>query len=843
MTSTRAAEGAPAASTGAHAAAATIGDLAQPVRAVPDSWPVPALDELFRREPSLRWVLVERPGEPALISRSWFEMVMTGPLGFGRTLLERRTVSHLTPDEPVRVPADLPVPEVAERVLGRSAGGPADAVLVTWRDGQRGIVPVASVHEHLAMRYAHQALHDPLTGLPNRLHLLERIRTLADDGTPATLCYVDLDRFKDVNDHLGHRAGDAVLVAFAARLREVTRADDVLVRLGGDEFAVLSDVRGDEATAALADRIVLAAAAPFVVPGTGGTEHVVSLGASVGVAATDPVTTPPDALLAHADLAMYRAKSLGRGRVAGFESGLLEDPADSDGSRARHHMERRLRQAVDAALHVGVGSGLHLHYQPLADLPSGRITGVEALARWDDDELGRVGPDVFIPLAERGGLVVDLGRWVLRTACTEAASWPTGPSGVPPTVSVNVSAVQLAEAGFVRDVVEALADSGLAAERLCLEITETAAITDLGTTAGRLRELQDLGVRLALDDFGAGHSSLTLLRRLPVHTVKIDRSFVERITEDTADAVLVRLVVEAAHSLGRRVLAEGVETPEQARQLVSLGADAAQGWLFGRPQPASDALAAALTARSTATDLGPDTAALPLGAVDEAVLVLTPDRVITYASAGSLRLIGRRPQELVGRHLLELLEPEDRERAARGELAAGATGDGSVTVRVPHRDGRPRWLRCAVRRLHDDDGAVREVLVVARDVTEAQQAQLALAASEAMFRHAFDDSPIGMALTGLDGTFLRANRAYAALVGRAVDELTGLRVQDLTHPDDLAADADNAGELLRGEAVVHDVRKRYLRPDGTAVPARVHASVVVDDTGRPAHVFAHVLPD
>ena len=822
-----------------------LGALAAPALLVSADCTVAAAHALFGQDVTLRWVVLDRPGSPVPVDRSRVETAMTGRPGRRRRQRRRRPLADLVaPSAPV-LPADVPVALAAAEVLPQRAGddGP-DALVVTWPDDRLGVVPLSGLVEQVAAQYAHSALHDPLTGLPNRLFLLQRLSRTAGDGAPGVLCHVDLDRFKDVNDDLGHGAGDDVLVEFAQRLRSVARAEDLVVRLGGDEFAVLTGTPLTPAqSTAFAERIVLAAAAPYAVQGRGTAGgQLVSLSASVGVASAAGTTTEGrrdslDALLHRADLAMYRAKSLGRGRVAHFIDEMLADEQTIDAARARRHMERRLRDAIEHG-------GLSVHFQPVVALPSGQVTGVEALARWDDAELGCVPPDEFIPVAEQTGLIVDLGRWVLDAACQEAARWPTGHSGLAPTVAVNVSPVQLAQRGFTDDVTGALRRSRLAPERLCLEITETAAITDLAATAVRLGELRALGVRLALDDFGAGHSSLTLLRSLPVHLVKIDRSFIEQVTRDTADAVLVRLVVEAAHSLGRRVCAEGVETVEQARQLVAMGCDAAQGWLFGRPQPASAQLARVLGERSASVPLaaGGDVPVLPLGGNDELVLATTPERVITYASASSGAILGWLPQELVGTSVLDHLHPDERARAEAGRHLATLHTDGTTVHRVLHRSGDVRWLESTTRRLADEHGRVREVLSVSRDVTSTVAAQRALADSEAMFRHAFDDAPIGMALTSLDGAFLRVNKAFAALVCTTTEALHELRVQDITHPDDLATDAANVADLAEGRAQVQDVPKRYRRPDGTDVPVVVHASVVHGEDGEPAHVFAHVLP-
>ena len=383
-----------------------------------------------------------------------------------------------------------------------------------------------------------------------------------------------------------------MLVEVARRLRAEAGPAATVVRLGGDEFAVLlpypatpADVTrvAETIVRSLARPVRLVAPAPEAVTD----RRAVTVGASVGVACVSDDPASPDALddvLLRADAAAHRAKGHGRGRVEHFDPALDVDRPTNRPSQARRTMESRLRRAI--------GEGrLEVHLQPLVELPSGRVVGYEALARWDDRELGQVPPDDFIPLAEQTGLILDLGAWVLRTACLQAAALPVhGADG--PTIAINVSPLQLAQPGFVDLVVAALTESGLPAHRVCLELTETAAIDSLAKTSGLLGELRDLGVAIALDDFGTGYSSLTLLRSLPLTVAKIDRSFVANVARSTRDAVLVRMVIEAAHSFGLAVCAEGVEDAEQARQLVAMGCDEAQGWYFGRPAPLADHLAA-----------------------------------------------------------------------------------------------------------------------------------------------------------------------------------------------------------------------------------------------------------
>ncbi len=308
----------------------TAGDLATPAVRCPPGITLGALDLLFRSDERLRWVVLDQPGAPRLVSRSWLEGTVTGRLGYGRVVMGRRRALDVAPEDTVQVPAHCTVGEAAALTLRPAGGRPVDAVVVPWPDGRVGVLPVLTVFETLAHGHAHQALHDPLTGLPNRLHLVRELDT-AGPGVEWTLCYIDLDRFKDVNDEFGHAAGDGVLVEFARRLRSVARTTDVVVRLGGDEFAVLtrSPSTPDQGRS-LAERIVAVAATPF--PVAGPTGQTVTLGASVGIASTEdrsPGTTR-DSLLLHGDQAMYRAKSLGRGRSAQF------DPARRD---TEHHAD------------------------------------------------------------------------------------------------------------------------------------------------------------------------------------------------------------------------------------------------------------------------------------------------------------------------------------------------------------------------------------------------------------------------------------------------------------------------------------------------------------------------
>ncbi len=831
----------------AYAGLGTVADLSAPVRTVTATLPAAQLDEMFRLDDGLRWVALVGAGEPALIERAGFATLMSGRLGYGRLLHGRRQLADLPHPSTIVVADDTPVALAAATLIedrpaiGSHVPDRREGFLVRDATGGLRAAAVSAVFERLATYFAHQATHDPMTGLPNRLQLMQRLADAGRRGEAAVLLYIDLDRFKDVNDLHGHAAGDQVLAQFGERLRRQCRADDLVTRLGGDEFAVLgTGAISAEHASALAERLVLEAAVPFTVTRVDEagrvSELAVQIGASIGVAhttATGSGRAPVglEVLLTQADLAMYRAKEHGRGRVEHFEQQLVPTAAATAATITQRSMERRLRAAID-------DDALTLHFQPVVALPGGRAEGVEALARWTDPDLGVVPPDQFIPLAERTGLILDLGRWVLDAACRQGARWDLGPDG--PTIAVNVSPIEIAQPGIVAQVAHALAASGLPASRLCLEVTETAAIEDLAVTAQRLRELSALGIRIALDDFGTGYSSLTMLRELPVDVVKIDRSFVRQVATNARDAVLVRLVIDTAHSLGMTVCAEGVEEAAQAAQLVALGCDTAQGWFYARPAPTSPHLAWALRSKQELGTPGdPMTAPPLLTGSDEMVLVSTPARVITYASSTTTQVLGRSPADLVGTISLDLLHDDDR--AAAAAVGVGSDVREPLVHRARHSDGGDRWLSTVVTLVVDESGEVTSVVSLSRDVTEVVEGRLALERSQQQFRMAFDHAPIGMALTGLDGRFVLVNAAFERLVGRGDAELSALRVHDITHPDDRGADESNLAEVRSGASSAHHIDKRYVHADGRVLPVSVSASLAGHLDDGTAYLVAHVL--
>ena len=430
----------------------------------------------------------------------------------------------------------------------------------------------------------HQASHDPLTGLPNRTLLLDRIEHARTSSVRRNstlgLLFVDLDGFKTINDSLGHERGDELLRLVGERLLGCLRPCDTLARYGGDEFTVLLDDTTRTGAVSVADRILRALQEPFGLAGRdiGVTASIGIALAGAGAGATVGKQSDP---IREADLAMYRAKESGGGRWELFVPSMDEDALD------------RLDQETDVRRAVAAGE-FHLAYQPVVDLASGHLTGVEALIRWDHPVRGAVSPGEFIPVAERTGLIVALGRWVMNEACRQARAWQE--EGLDLHVAVNLSPIQFGDAGLVDDLRNTMRRHGVDPGRIVLEITESVFIENPANAVTTLRAINDLGVALALDDFGQGYSSLSYLKTLPLQIVKIDRAFVDGLPRSTADQAIVRAVVSLASELGMAVLAEGVETLDQLAQVRRLGCGSVQGYLFSRPVPPAEIPRLAATA-------------------------------------------------------------------------------------------------------------------------------------------------------------------------------------------------------------------------------------------------------
>jgi diguanylate cyclase (GGDEF)-like protein len=469
---------------------------------------------------------------------------------------------------------------INERTAMARAGTPTDGI-VDLTDGRTLLVsarPMANggwvtTHEDITARrqaevqIAHMAHHDALTGLPNRVLLRERLDEAiahARRGSRVAVLYLDLDHFKSINDTLGHGIGDELLKAVASRLRTCLRETDTIARLGGDEFAIIQgEVGSPSDVATLASRIRDALNVPYGLDG-----HQVPADVSIGISLAPDDTLDPEQLLKNADMALYRSKADGRGTFRFFE------PQMDERVRARRTLELDLRNAI-------ANREFELYYQPVVNLERHQISACETLLRWHHPTRGMVPPAEFIPVAEETGLINQIGEWVLRQACLEAMSWPDDIA-----VAVNLSPVQFKNQNLALLVASALADSGLPARRLELEITEAVLLLNNEPTLATLHQLRDLGVRIAMDDFGTGYSSLSYLRSFPFDKIKIDRSFINDIADKDESGAIVQAVTALATRLKMATTAEGVETQEQLQIIQLLGCTEMQGYLYSRPVPA-----------------------------------------------------------------------------------------------------------------------------------------------------------------------------------------------------------------------------------------------------------------
>jgi diguanylate cyclase (GGDEF)-like protein len=459
-------------------------------------------------------------------------------------------------------------------------GIPAGELVATTPDGtaldlaQLGMLDAFAEHASLALTDARtveamqEAFRDPLTGLPNRALFLDRLQhalaVAARRGTELCVLFVDLDRFKAVNDSLGHAAGDELLREAAARLSQCTRAADTAARFGGDEFALLLEDAGSGLQPeVVAERIIESMRVPFPLEGKD-----VFIGATVGIARADGDADGPDELLRNADLAMYRAKKEGGGRAATFEAAMRT------ALLARIELEADLRHAVS-------GGGLTIAYQPVVELRTGRTVAVEALARWRHPRQGPIPPLTFIPLAEEIGVIGELGRWVLAEACRQLAEWRAMAPHL--VLNVNLSAQQLRDDGLPADVEAALRINRLPGSALTLEITESMLLSGDEDAAARLARLKALGLAIAVDDFGTGYSSLSYLQHFPVDALKIDKSFVDSVAATPQDSALARTIVELGRGMRLETIAEGIESLEQLERLRQLDCRLGQGYHFSRP--------------------------------------------------------------------------------------------------------------------------------------------------------------------------------------------------------------------------------------------------------------------
>ena len=439
----------------------------------------------------------------------------------------------------------------------------------------------AAERKSLEMQMAHKAMHDALTGLPNRTLFHDRLKHAVMRAkrhqSMLGVMFIDLDGFKPINDGLGHDVGDLLLKALGRRLQEGLRASDTAARFGGDEFMVLcEDVADEQHVISIAERLQAAVAEPFRIAG-----HDLAVSSSMGIVVSTGHEESADSLIRNADAAMYRAK----------RQGVSYEMFD-DGMRSRV----RARARTESDLHRAIEEReFRLLYQPQVDLRSGRVVGLEALLRWDHPERGVVEPAEFLWLAEETGMITKIGEWALRQSCLHARAWGAR-NGSPLRVSVNLSARQHRDPDLVDLVERILTETRTDPATLCLEITESVLVNDADAAAQTLHALKGLGVRLSIDEFGTGHSSLGSLKRFPLDMLKVDRSFVSGLGTDTEDAAIVTAIINLAHSLGLQTVADGVETKEQVDELRALGCDVGQGFYFARPRP-SDAIAELLGSR------------------------------------------------------------------------------------------------------------------------------------------------------------------------------------------------------------------------------------------------------
>lgn len=548
--------------------APTIETLCQPAVVVPGDTLCPEIGRIFGRSRHLTSVIVQTAEGYRLADRGEFQYLMTGDYGYGQMLHLRDTISAVCPMETQEpLPVTSTIADAYAVLLRRPARFRFTDLLVTDTDGAPLTLAAGSLLDAVARLNAHDAQHDSLTGLANRALLTEWVEHGLRHIDPPTrtmaLLFIDMDRFKVINDSVGHTAGDRLLTLFAERLMRCIRPTDAAARLGGDEFAILVDRIGhEEEAAAVARRVQNALRAPFVIEG-----EDVMVTASIGIAMAKPRDTATD-LLRRADIAMYEAKHAGGGDFRHF-SGHLEERAQE-----RMRTEMWLRRAL-------IEESFALVYQPLVDLASGRLAGFEALIRGrDGDRL--IPPAEFLPIAEETGMVVAVDRWMMRQAARQVRLW-SELGGHPLPVAVNLSPHEIDRRDLVHDVSTILRQTGVDPALLEIEVTESSMVTNVQRASHTLRELKALGVRIAIDDFGTGYSSLAHLNQFPADILKIDMSFVQQIEHSVQHREIVRLVLALAAAMRVETVAEGIEEWGQVALLREMGCHRGQGFYFATP--------------------------------------------------------------------------------------------------------------------------------------------------------------------------------------------------------------------------------------------------------------------
>ncbi|BCY07985.1 bifunctional diguanylate cyclase/phosphodiesterase [Actinoplanes sp. L3-i22] len=538
-----------------------LADLAAPVPITPPDTPMGEIEAALRGDPELLGVVTEAEGELYLVDRGFLDLILAGRLGYGRALLQRKPLRSLLRRPALVLPAGTGWGDAARAAMQRPDTVKAIPLVVRFGDGTVGVAPVGPLVEHLSRRYQAMAHTDDLTGLGNRRGLLEQ----PAPGPRAAAWVIDLNRFKEINDSLGHSRGDELLRHVADALTGAC-APARAFRVGGDEFVVLTpdaDVWPGTDPAEAGHKLLHAIQGPFAVAGV-----PITVEASMGIAVIGPTGCRDlGDLVARADAAMYAAKR-DRTRIELWHAALATDAIDLE---------------LDTDLRAAIRDGeLVLHYQPLVDARTRATASVEALVRWSHPRRGLLPPGVFLPQAERSDVIHLLTAAVLDDAVHQAARWHRAGRTVP--VAVNLAAPVLASDRVVATIGDLLAGTGLPAEALIVEVTESAVMTRPAESADRLRTLRAMGVRVAIDDFGTGNTSLGLLTQLPLDELKLDRSFVTRVHQP-ANRVIVESVARMAHGLGLTLVAEGVEDERTAETLTELGFHLLQGYHFGRPEP------------------------------------------------------------------------------------------------------------------------------------------------------------------------------------------------------------------------------------------------------------------
>ncbi|MDG2521828.1 EAL domain-containing protein [Caulobacter segnis] len=551
----------------------TLRDIAEPAIPVSPGELGKHVYDRFRSEPDLLILPVvdadERP--VGILERNAFFLKMAAE--YGRAIYAERPIERLMDTVPLLVEAELPLAQFTTEALSDKPSELLRGFIVHDNGRYLGVGTVIALLHAANRAFVQLAHYDPLTGLPNRVlfhkQLREALARAARGGGEVAVLHIDLDRFKTVNDTLGHAVGDELLRAAAQRLRSCVREGDTVARMGGDEFAIVqTGLSSPDDAQHLAARVVETMNAPLDLHG-----HAVVASASVGVAVAPMDGREPDELLMKADMAMYRVKGDGRRGYRFFERAMDEVLQN------RRRLELDLREALEL-------NQFELLYQPLYDLEHERVTGCEALLRWRHPERGLVSPADFIPLAEEIGLILPMGEWVLRQACAEASRWPESVS-----LAVNLSPIQFRDRRLLDTVKGALDGSGLSPQRLQLEITESVLLADNAANLELLHDLRKLGVRISMDDFGTGYSSLSYLRSFPFDKIKIDQTFVRDIPRDADALAIIRAVADLGERLGIVTTAEGVETTEQFDELRRQGCREIQGYLISPPKAPAEIMA------------------------------------------------------------------------------------------------------------------------------------------------------------------------------------------------------------------------------------------------------------